>query len=315
VPDLWPHQLEALDVCAREHRQRKRSQVLVQCPPGTGKTEIAVRLAIRWCVERPFGRCLVGVSSAPILKQFYARLVQSTRLPIGVDMAQACASRQAKIVVGTQQSLWNRLDKYGRDTLLIFDECHHGNLDAPENQRLVETFDHVVGLSATPWSRGCRKLFANSARVSLPLFLAIQDGLLAPYTLAEWEPPRGPWGLVFCGTNQECEQLSRAHPGSSWVGVQVPAAQLEDRIKRWRSGSLGVLYANRMLLEGFDEPRCSNVWIAKESDSDILLAQMAGRALRRRPGKTAQIYCAAPAIAEALSAALARCNEPSLRLV
>ena len=67
---------------------------------------------------------------------------------------------------------------YSRDTLLIYDECHHGNLDAPENLRLARSFRHILGLSATPWSRGCLDLFADSARVTLPLFVA-ERGLVA----------------------------------------------------------------------------------------------------------------------------------------
>lgn len=311
---LWPHQLEAVAVCAQAH-QRASSRVLVQVPPGTGKTEIAARVAVSWCIARPFGRALICVSSAPILAQFRRRLMQLTRLPVDVDWACQHATRQSRIVVATQQSLWGRLDSYSRDTLLIYDECHHGNLDAPENLRLAQSFRHILGLSATPWSRGCLQLFAESARVVLPLFVAEREGLVAPHERLPWQPPSGPLGLAFCASNKECERRSQQAPTSTWIGVQVPEPEIARRIARWRSGAAPVLYANRMLLEGFDEPRCEKVWLDKETDSQIMLVQMAGRALRHRPGKRAHIYCATPAIQEALGVAMQRCNEPVLKLV
>lgn len=311
---LWPHQVEALQLCTKAHAG-KRSRVLVQVPPGTGKTEIAARVALDWVHQRPFGRALICVSSGPVLEQFSRRMRASTRLPIGIERAQLRALRSARLVIATQQSLWSRLSSYDRNTLLIYDECHHGNLDAPENLRLAQSFDHVVGLSATPWSTGCLQLFAESSRITLPLWQAQASSLLAPHEVHPWTQPAGPLALVFCASNRACEQHSRKDPRSTWIGVQVPEQERQQRLQRWRSGAFGVLYANRMLLEGFDEPRCPHVWLDKETDSQIQLVQMAGRALRFRPGKTARLYCASPDIQDQLRAALQRCNQPHLRLV
>ena len=311
---LWPHQEEALSVCAHHH-QRPRSRVLVQVPPGTGKTEIAARIALHWVTHRPFGRALVCVSSGPVLAQFRRRLCQLTRLPIAIERAHQHAPRDARIIIATQQSLWGRLHHYARDTLLIYDECHHSNLDAPQNLKLAQSFAHIVGLSATPWSRGCIHLFADSARVHLPLWRAERDGLVAPHEIHPWTPPAGPLALAFCATNKQCQQRAATTPRSTWIGVQLADDDITRRIASWRSGATAILYANRMLLEGFDEPRCSNVWLDKETDSDVMLVQMAGRALRARPGKSARIYCATSDTEAALRSALARCNQPVFRLV
>lgn len=311
---LWPHQVEAEAACIRAH-ERARSRVLVQVPPGTGKTEIAVRVALAWVHSRPFGRAVVCVSSAPVLGQFLRRLRACTRLPIGIERATMRAPRSARLIIATQQSLWGRLSSYDRSTLLIYDECHHGNLDAPENLRLAQSFAHVVGLSATPWSSGCEALFAESERVSLPLFAAQTAGLIAPHQILPWTAPAGPLALVFCPSNAACERHSRADARATWIGVQVPEPERLQRIQRWQSGAFGVIFANRMLLEGFDEPRCPHVWLDKETDSQIMLVQMAGRALRHRPGKVARLYCATEEGQEQLAAALQRCNVPRLRLV
>src|SRR5262249_32270082 len=157
-----------------------------------------------------------------------------------------------------------------------------------------ERFDHVVGLSATPWSNGCYQLFHKSGYYFLPLKKAQERGFLSAYAVKPWVTECGPWALVFCATNQECAERSASRPRSSWIGVNVPAAQNVERVRAWQGRRLDVLYVNRMLLEGFDEKRCANVWIARECESEIMIVQMVGRALRFLPGKCAQIFCSTP---------------------
>ncbi len=72
-----------------------------------------------------------------------------------------------------------------------------------------------------------------------------------------------------------------------------------------------MLYVNRMLLEGFDEKRCGQVWIARECQSEIMIVQMVGRALRFAPGKCAAIYCTSSEMAQRVQASLDRLNEPA----
>ncbi len=303
---LWPHQQEAISVCAEMHR-RARSRVLQQAPPGTGKTEIAARVALAFLKSRPFGRALLAVPTEPILDQFCGRLSWMTSIPVAIEKAEKHAPRGARLIVGSVNSLWSRLHGYDRDTLLIFDEVHHANLDAVENLRVTECFNHVLGLSASPWSRGCEALFRDGAHLILGLDEAQRQGLSPPFELHGWtEEPHGPFSLVFCSSNAECEARAAAHPGSSWVGVN--SGQVPERIAAWKAGRIEVLYANRMLMEGFDEPRCDRVWITVESESDIRYVQIAGRALRQRPGKTAHLYCLTSSIRSRLSHALRRCD-------
>lgn len=300
----WAHQAEAVEVCAAAHRLR-RSRVLVQFPTASGKTEVAIRVGLGY-ISRAFGRVVFVVPTAQILEQFVARLAACTTQRIHVDKAERRAPAGARLVVASQNSLWERLPRYDAATLCIYDECHHANLDADQNLRIAEAFDHVVGLSATPWSRGCGALFADAARVVLPLTVAQQRGIVAPLVVDDWCPPEGPFGLVFCATNAEAAAHAAAHPGSSWVGVN--SGGVAARVAAWRRGQHPVLYANRMLGEGFDEPRCSRVWVAVESESDIRYVQMAGRALRARPGKLARVHCRTPAIRVRLARALAHAD-------
>jgi superfamily II DNA or RNA helicase len=310
--NLWPPQAEAIRVCTEAHA-KPSSRVLVQLPTGTGKTIAAQHIALNY-IRRPFGRALLVVPTAQILEQFVARLGGATRHPVHVDKAGRHAPVGARLVVASQNTLWQRLGQYDPETLCIFDECHHANFDAGENLRIANAFRHVVGLSASPWSRGCDQLFADAAHVVLGLSEAQALGLVAPLRIEPWKEPAGPHAIVFVGTNEDAEEQAAAHAGATWVGVN--SGDVEARVAGWRAGRYPIIFANRMLSEGFDEPRCSAVWIDVESSSDIRYVQMAGRALRALPGKVAHIYCRRPTIQRRLQRALGRAGlTPSLTAV
>lgn len=308
---LWEHQQEAIALCLAR-LEAPHARVLVQLPPGTGKTEVAARVAIEWVKRGPFRRILIAVPTAPIMRQYYARLVALTNITVAIEKAAVeILHFKPRIVLASQATLWNRIERYSEDTLFITDECQHANYDAPENLRLVERFQRVVGLSASPWSSGCDELFRQSEGYFLSLLQAQELRLVAPHEIKLWTPEQGPWGLVFCETNRECAQRSATRPRSSWIGVQVAEPLINQRIAAWRAGQLDVLYVNRMLLEGFDEKRCANVWLDKDTESQIMIVQMAGRALRYINGKTATIYCRTEALIERVRLAMERLNSRS----
>lgn len=307
---LWPHQEAALAVC-RAHHAASASRVLVQLPPGTGKTDVGARAAIEWVMGGAFRRALIAVTTGPILQQYYQRLVNLTSIAVGIEKASRVDYFSKKIVLASQATLWNRLEKYPPETLCVIDECHHSNYDAPENLRLLQRFAHVVGLTATPWSHGCQQLFQNGGYYFMSLEQAQAASFVSRYEVKPWTAERGPWALVFCATNRECEERSATCPGSSWIGVNVPAAQVAQRVRAWRGRRLNVLFVNRMLLEGFDEHRCSSVWIARDCESDIMIVQMVGRALRYLPGKCAQVFCMSADMVDRVTAALNRLNAPT----
>lgn len=303
--NLWPHQRKALDACQRWHA-RPRSRVLVEAPPGTGKTEIACRTAIDWVRARPFGRAVICVSSLAILGQFHRRLAALTTTPIAIEQADRHAQTH-RLVIASLASLRGRLDRYPSSTLLVLDEAHHANDDALATLQTADHFDHVLSLTASPWSEGALAL-GESERIKLCYSDAMQAGLCAPYELRDWEPPRGPFGLVFCPTNRAARLRAAELPRSTWVGID--SGEVSTRIARWRSAQVAILCANRMLWEGFDEPRCSAVWLDRDTTSDIALVQMAGRALRYLPGKVARIYTRTIEQRLRLMAALLRLDVP-----
>jgi superfamily II DNA or RNA helicase len=250
---------------------------------------------------------VVCVSSLAILGQFHKRLAALTRIPIAIDQAHRHAGKE-RVVVASVASLRGRLDNYQPSTLLILDEAHHANADALATLETAKHFDHVLSLTASPWSDGVVEQLGRSQTLFLRYSEAASKGLCAPYELLQWTPPAGPFGLMFCKTNQAAKQAATALRGASWVGID--SGEVPTRITRWRSGQLGVLCANRMLWEGFDEPRCANVWLDRDTESEIALVQMAGRALRHHPGKTARIYTRTPEQQLRLALAMLRLEIP-----
>lgn len=299
---LWPHQRDALLACERWHRQR-RSRLLVQAPPGTGKTEVACRAALSFLANRPFGRAVICVSSLAILGQFHRRLAALTRIPIAIEQADREAGRE-RLVIASVASLRGRLAKYSASTLLVLDEAHHANEAAQVTQQTAQHFDHVLSLTASPWSEGVLDELGQSERLLLRYSEALRCGLISPYELKPWTDPVGPFGLVFCSSNQAARKCAAQLPNASWVGIN--SGEVSTRIARWKTGQLGLLCANRMLWEGFDEPRCAAVWIDRATESEIALVQMAGRALRYQPGKVARIYSRTPEARLRLAAAMLR---------
>ncbi len=307
---LWEHQKNALTIAKETLFSPSPGRVLVSIPPGTGKTEIAVRTAIEWVNSRNQRKSLVCVPNTRILGQFYRRLVALTGIRVGVEQAGRVADPTARIVLASQWTLINRLAKYGRDTLCIIDEAHHSNFDAPEFLGVLRSFDRVLGLTATPWSVGCAALFKDSQRFFLSLAEAQRLNLASEFEVLPWSEPRGPFGLVFCESNKESQLHSERTHASDWIGINRADRLNLAAILRWQSMQIGVLFVNRMLLEGFDSKPCSSIWVHRNSYSDILLVQMCGRALRYQKGKRARIYCTTEETAARVLSALRRLDDP-----
>ena len=64
------------------------------------------------------------------------------------------------------------------------------------------------------------------------------------------------------------------------------AQEAFENVQSFKDGDLDVLVNVEMLTHGVDIPDISSVFLARPTTSDILFAQMVGRAARRAPGKT-----------------------------
>jgi superfamily II DNA or RNA helicase len=213
-------------------------------------------------------------------------------------------------VLASQLSLIDRLANYSSsETLLIVDEVHHSNYDAPHFQSVVDRFERTIGLSATPWTDGILNKFNYIYFYSLSS--AIVDKVVSPLELitANYLSPLGEYHtIIFVASNAEAKNKSARFPCADWIGHSREDSENLSVINGWRNRTIKILFANRMLLEGYDTPETSTVWIDHSLDSVVMCAQIVGRALRYKPEKKARIYVTCPDTIATVSEAVRRMN-------
>jgi superfamily II DNA or RNA helicase len=205
-------------------------------------------------------------------------------------------------VLGSFSTMWRRHEKHRKEkTLVLIDECHHFNFDAPMNCKVASIFERAIGFSATPWSDGCLDFFEHRIH-KYPLIQSINDHVNCDYRIVEWiDPLPGKYQVVYCSTLDDIKAMCVRISASDYAVYREKDAR--QTISRFRFGHLGTIVVNRMLTEGFDQPQIKRVWIAKSTESMIHALQMAGRALRPFNGQTAEIYVQSQQTMETLRAA------------
>lgn len=295
------HQIQAikfgLDVLEKGH-----ARGLAQMPTGSGKTFVGVTLAREW-IRR--GGCVTFLEpSEEVIEQVRRAALLAGLTPV-IEKAEKHASRSAQCVVASYNTMWRRYEKHRKPkSLAILDECHHFNYDAESNLMVASVFERAIGLSATPWSKGCLDFFENRIFV-YPLSQAIRDQVNCGYAVMPWDTPQtGKYQIVYCGSYTDVRQMcSRIRPSDYAVYQESDARK---NIGRFRHGMLGTIVVNRMLTEGFDLPQIKRVWIARDTESEIFALQMAGRALRPYRGERAMVFVQSDKTRQTLQAAIQR---------
>ena len=147
----WQHQTDAIEKL-REARRRGKTRIVLQCPPGGGKTEIAIEVTKS---ARDKGRhvCFT-VPLLTLVNQTVARF-EKRGLPsedIGVLQAKHERTNEiAPIQVISVQTLKNRA--FPLADVVFVDEAH---IQHARIREWMEACPEItfVGLSATPWAKG-----------------------------------------------------------------------------------------------------------------------------------------------------------------
>lgn len=286
--------LDSLQSCGR---------AVVQLPTGSGKTRVALRVAQAWLRGRGRRVYLITPSEETISQTVIAARLLGLR-PM-IDAGHEQASRHAQFIISTYASAWRRHEKWiAKSTLLLLDECHHVNFAAPVNADILDRFDYGVGLSATPWSKGCMAYFRKNIFI-YSLSRAIADGVNAQYEIKPWtEPVNGSYQIVYTNRQDVRESLKRIMQSCDYAIYSQPRAR--DIISRFRTGAIKTIVVNRMLTEGFDLPAIKRIWIARDTKSRIAAMQMAGRALRAHKSRTAELFISSAQTRVLLDEALKR---------
>lgn len=157
--DLRPYQAEALENLRASVRQGVR-RIVLQAPTGAGKTKIAAAV-VNSAIAKDKKVAFVVPSISLIdqsIEAFYAEGIKD----VGVIQADHMMTNWRRpIQICSIQTIHSK-GEYPKADILIFDECHRifkahikWMLD-PEWQKVP-----IIGLSATPWTRGLGKYFES----------------------------------------------------------------------------------------------------------------------------------------------------------
>lgn len=127
-------------------------------PTGSGKTAVMMSLAKAKLPERTLVLC----HRRKLIEQAHRAAWETIGIDAGIEMGKSKAEKDNALVIGSVQSMVNRLDAWGGDHFktIIVDECHHILSDTFRD--VVDHFSgaKVHGFTATP-GRGDRQNIAT----------------------------------------------------------------------------------------------------------------------------------------------------------
>lgn len=174
ILNLYDHQTASIEALRAGARNGFRAQVLM-APTGSGKTVIAC--ALMQAVAEKMTRAVFVVDRVSLVDQT-SREFDSYGIPHGVIQGDHPRTRPwERIQICSAQTLARRGFPAGIE-LLIIDECHtmfKGVVDFIKDNPGVR----VIGLSATPFTKGMANVYSNLVNVTTQAEL-IQQGFLCP---------------------------------------------------------------------------------------------------------------------------------------
>lgn len=157
MPLRWYQEASVNAVFAYLHRNKKGNPLVV-LPTGAGKTHVIAEIC-RQCVGWGL-RVLVITHQKELIEQNHAKLqLAAPDVSIGIHCAglKSRATREP-VIVGSVQSIINRLDRFEDFDLIVVDEAHLiPPADDSMYQKVLGTFCNrnpklrIVGLTATPY--------------------------------------------------------------------------------------------------------------------------------------------------------------------
>ena len=169
---LREHQLGVIDKLREGFKQGHRSQLLY-APTGFGKTEVAISL-MKAASDK--GKRSAMIMDRIVLVDQTSQRLDKYDIPHGVYQSDHWKYNTTEpIQICSAQTLERRQD-FPKIDLLIVDECHIARREITEfikkNSKLK-----VIGLTATPFTRGLGKIYSNVVTGSTTEFLVINKWL------------------------------------------------------------------------------------------------------------------------------------------
>jgi len=163
---LRPYQSNVVDATRAALRTGKR-RVLAYLPTGGGKTRVATAITQR-ALGKSSGRVIVLANRKQLVHQFAAAL-RAAGLDVGVAQGENTTGLHHRVVVCSIDTIHARNYLFDDVALFIIDEAH-GVAGSEKYRTLLFRYNRVpvIGLSATPFSRGLGKPYPELA--DRPLF-------------------------------------------------------------------------------------------------------------------------------------------------
>lgn len=205
ISELRPYQLETLDAIRDSVRTGVR-RLVVQAPTGAGKTKLAAAIVDRGLAKG--SRTAFVVPAIALVDQTVENFYDEGIRNVGVIQANHLMTDWSKPVqVCSIQTIQNR--GFPEAQIVIFDEIHrlyeaHKTwIQHPEWQKVP-----MIGLSATPWTKGLGKYF-ESLLVATTTEELIKQGYLSKFRVFATGHPDLSDVKIVAGDYQE-NQLSEA---------------------------------------------------------------------------------------------------------
>lgn len=175
-PELRPFQATAINKLYEGALVGRHQSQLLMAPTGSGKTLIALRIIHDSLLKGM--RCLFVCDRITLIDQT-SRVADSYGLiDHGVIQADHWRKRQSKFQIASVQTLAAR--RWPDTDVIVIDECHTRHKSWTDH--IQNCTSVVIGLSATPFSKGLGLLFSNLVNAAT-MHELVESGILAPMTV------------------------------------------------------------------------------------------------------------------------------------
>lgn len=302
----------------RQAIARGAKGVLVQSPPGSGKSVVIAEIA-KLTIENS-GHVLFIVHRKELIEQITETFIQHE-----IDMS--------KVTIETVIRTRNRLETIKEPTIIITDETHHSR--AKTYREVYDYFPGAfrLGFTATPWrmsGKGFTDIYDTMVSGKSVQWL-IDNHSLAPYKyysveLADLDKLKksstgdythksmdkaigkaifgdavrhykeladGQQAILYAHSVEAskglAEEFNQQGVVAAHADAKTPAKEREKIMSDFRGGKTKVLCNVDLISEGFDVPDAQVVILLRPTESLVLHIQQSMRSMRYQPGKTATI--------------------------
>ncbi|MCO4357287.1 DEAD/DEAH box helicase family protein [Staphylococcus agnetis] len=296
----------------------KHSGVLIQSPPGSGKSVMIAEI-VKLATEKG-NRVLFIVHRKELIEQIKNTL---TRHNVDLTLVDVYSEKRAK----------NNLSNLTAPQIILTDETHHSR--AKTYTEIYEYFSDAwrVGFTATPWranGKGFTDIYPEIVKGPTVEWL-IENNKLAPYKYKsialvdssklrksstgdytkksmDEAVPKAIYGDIVSSyrkfaNGQKTILYAHSVEASKLIAdkfnlygitavhadAKTPKLERESIMQDFRNNKIKVLCNVDLISEGFDVPDCTCVILARPTDSLVLYMQQSMRSMRYQPGKVATI--------------------------